>query len=164
VDEFGETPESLRDLSVSLNKVGDVWAAQRSGRMRWRVIRRACRSVAKSWMSLAKRPKACATSRLAREDGIRRALWMSLAGMAGCVGVLSIKTPESLDLLVSHAKMALALSGMGNRPLACEHALALQLATVLLENHPDDPQTQEDYRNAQILASEVCGSTPFGVR
>jgi hypothetical protein len=29
VDEFGETPESLRDLSVSLIKVGDVWAAQR---------------------------------------------------------------------------------------------------------------------------------------
>jgi hypothetical protein len=67
------------------------------------------------------------------------------------------KTPESLrDLLVSHAKMALALSGMGNHLLACEHARnALQLATALLENHPDDPQTQEDYRNAQILASEV---------
>ena len=126
---FGKTPESLRDLSVALDRVGDVWAAQ----LQWQDA------------------LACYQESLQ----VRRQIVAEFG-----------ETPESLrDLLVSHAKMAQALSGMDNHLLACEHARnALQLATVLLENHPDDPLTQEDYRNAQILASEVCGSMPFGVR
>ena len=125
VAEFGKTPKSLRDLSVSLDRVGDVWAAQRQ------------------WQD---------------------ALACYQESLQVCRQIVDEfgETPESLrDLLVSHAKMALALSGMDNHLLACEHARnALQLATVLLENHPDDPLTQEDYRNAQILVARCVAQRP----
>ena len=177
VAEFGETPESLRDLSVSLNRVGDVHRAQRQ----WQdalacyqeslqVRRQIVAEFGKTPESL--RDLSVSLNKVGDVWAAQRQWQDALACYQESLQVFRQivaefgKTPESLrDLLVSHAKMALALSGMGNRLLACKHALvALQLATALLENHPDDPQTQEDYRNAQILASEVCGSTPFGVR
>jgi tetratricopeptide (TPR) repeat protein len=177
VAEFGKTPESLRDLSVSLNKVGDVWAAQ----LQWQdalacyqeslqVRRQIVAEFGKTPASL--RDLSVALDRVgdvwAAQLQWQDALACYQESLQVCRQIVDEfgETPESLrDLLVSHAKMAQALSGMDNHLLACEHALvALQLATALLENHPDDPQTQEDYRNAQILASEVCGSMPFGVR
>ena len=177
VAEFGKMPESLRDLSVSLDRVGDVWAAQRQWQDAlacYQESLQVCRQIVDEFGETPEslRDLSVSLNKVGDVWAAQRQWQDALACYQESLQVRRQivdefgKTPESLrDLLVSHAKMAQALSGMGNHLLACEHARnTLQLATALLENHPDDPQTQEDYRNAQILASEVCGSTPFGVR
>ena len=173
VAEFGKTPKSLRDLSVSLNNVGDVHRAQ----LQWQDAL-ACyqeslqvfRQIVDEFGETPESLRDLSVS-LIKVGDVHRAQRQWQDALACYQESLQVcrqivdefgETPESLrDLLVSHAKMALALSGMDNHLLACEHARnALQLATVLLENHPDDPLTQEDYRNAQILVARCVAQRP----
>jgi tetratricopeptide (TPR) repeat protein len=132
VDEFGKTPESLRDLSIALERVGDVHRAQRQWQDALACYQESLQVRRQIVAEFGKTPESLRdlSAALDRVGDVHRAQRQWQDALACYQESLQVrrqivaefgKTPESLrDLLVSHAKMALALSGMGNRPLACK--------------------------------------------